>query len=250
MVKDINSTSQASGYATPYGLTSINGMLLFGAYDGIHGTALWKSDGTEAGTVMLKDINPLDLTNAGGMLFFRGYDETLGTEEDNEAQGIGLWKSDGTEAGTVLIKHMELSCNEPVFLIDANSTLFFSVADEFNGLELWALRPLPTFIELSSFTAASDHRKAVLQWSTESEIDNAGFNIYRAAAPDGPFIKINTSLIPAQGAPTQGGSYSFIDSNVLNRKTYWYKLEDVDARGVATLHGPVSATPRLIYGVK
>ena len=33
-----------------------------------------------------------------------------------------------------------------------------------------------------------------------------------------------------------------------NRKTYYYKLEDIDINGTATMHGPVSATPRLIYG--
>lgn len=38
------------------------------------------------------------------------------------------------------------------------------------------------------------------------------------------------------------------DTNVQNRKTCWYKLEDVGLNGQSTLHGSVSATPRLIYG--
>jgi hypothetical protein len=49
------------------------------------------------------------------------------------------------------------------------------------------------------------------------------------------------TLIPAQGA-----SYEFADSNVQNRKTYYYKLEDIDLNGTSTIHGPVSSTPRLI----
>jgi len=36
---------------------------------------------------------------------------------------------------------------------------------------------------------------------------------------------------------------------VQNRKTYYYKLEDIDLNGTSTMHEPVSATPRLIYGV-
>ena len=35
--------------------------------------------------------------------------------------------------------------------------------------------------------------------------------------------------------------------NVKNRKTYYYKLEDIDSSGTSTMHGPVSATPRLVY---
>jgi hypothetical protein len=59
----------------------------------------------------------------------------------------------------------------------------------------------------------------------------------------------NSSLIPAQGSATKGASYEFIDTNVQNRKTYYYKLEDIDLNGQSTMHGPVSATPRWIWGI-
>jgi hypothetical protein len=36
---------------------------------------------------------------------------------------------------------------------------------------------------------------------------------------------------------------------VQNRKTYYYKLEDIDTDGISSFHGTVKATPRLIYGV-
>ena len=108
----------------------------------------------------------------------------------------------------------------------------------------------PTLITLSSFTAAARSGRVILDWSTESETDNAGFNIYRAESESGAYIKINDSFIPSQGSSTQGASYEFIDTNVQNRKTYYYKLEDIDLSGTATMHGPVNATPRLIYGMK
>jgi len=107
----------------------------------------------------------------------------------------------------------------------------------------------PTAIELSSFTAAPKAGKVILQWSTESEIDNAGFNIYRAESNVGNYVKINDALISAQGSSTQGAAYDYIDTNVQNRKTYFYKLEDTDLNGKPTMHGPVSAMPRLICGI-
>jgi hypothetical protein len=66
---------------------------------------------------------------------------------------------------------------------------------------------------------------------------------------DGEYVKINSSLIHAKGSPTQGASYKFINKNVKNRKTYWYKLEDVDIHQKNTMRGPVSAMPKLISGI-
>jgi hypothetical protein len=103
-----------------------------------------------------------------------------------------------------------------------------------------------TLVQLSSFEAIPESGKVTLKWVTESEIDNAGFNIYRAEAEDGEYVKINTSLIPAEGSPTQGASYQYVDENVKNRTTYYYKLEDIDLNGNSTMHGPVSAVPRRI----
>jgi ELWxxDGT repeat protein len=39
-------------------LTNVNGELSFAADDGVHGTELWKSDGTAAGTTLVQDIHP------------------------------------------------------------------------------------------------------------------------------------------------------------------------------------------------
>ncbi len=105
----------------------------------------------------------------------------------------------------------------------------------------------PTLITLSSYTAKASNGWVKLEWVTESEIDNAGFNIYRSETEVGGYEKINDALIPAKGSATQGTKYDFIDSSAKNRKTYFYMLEDIDLAGVVTSHGPVSVTPRLIY---
>jgi ELWxxDGT repeat protein len=99
-VKDINTRTQdAFYYLSPNAyLTDVNGTVFFRAFDPVHGEALWKTDGTEAGTSLVKefipnsiDAFPNNLTNVNGTLYFVGLDQT---------NGIALWKSDGTEAGT------------------------------------------------------------------------------------------------------------------------------------------------------
>jgi hypothetical protein len=112
----------------------------------------------------------------------------------------------------------------------------------------WYILEMPTIIQLASFTASPGSKKIVIEWITESEIDNAGFNLYRSGSENGEYNKINDSIIPARGSATQGAVYEFLDADVKNRKIYYYKLEDIDLNGTSTLHGPVSATPRLIYG--
>ena len=107
----------------------------------------------------------------------------------------------------------------------------------------------PTLIRLSFFRAEPKSGKIIIQWPTETEISNIGFNLYRAESEKGNYSKLNTSLIAARGSSTQGAFYEFTDTDVQNRKTYWYKLEDIDLNGTATFHGPVSATPRLFYGL-
>jgi ELWxxDGT repeat protein len=247
MVKDIYPGSSNS---YPAYLTNVNGTLYFNETDGIHGYELWKSDGTEAGTVMVKDIYPgssnsfpVYLTNVNGILYFTASDGAYGTE---------LWKSDGTEAGTVMVKDIYpgSSSSSPSDLVNVNGKLYFAANDGIYGIELWVLEDSETIVTLSSFTAVPKSGKVIIQWSTESETDNAGFNIYHAEAENGPYIKINTSLILAKGSSTEGVAYEFTDSDVQNRKTYWYKLEDIDLNGNSSMHGPVSATPRLIYGKK
>jgi hypothetical protein len=102
----------------------------------------------------------------------------------------------------------------------------------------------PTLIQLSSFTATAGLGEIVLAWSTEAEINNAGFNLYRSKSENSSYCKINSSLILARGTPTQGASYLFTDEGVRNRRTYYYKLEDIDIYGKSTMHGPISVEHR------
>lgn len=81
--------------------------------------------------------------------------------------------------------------------------------------------------------------EVVVEWTTASEIETAGFNLSRSESPQGPYRRINDHLIPANNDPLVGGSYSYEDSDVIAGRTYYYQLEDVDSGGSVTTHGPI-----------
>ncbi len=104
-------------------------------------------------------------------------------------------------------------------------------------------RGAPTAVELVAFHATGRMGAVELTWETASELQNLGFHVYRSAAGSGPYARITTTLIPGLGSSPAGARYRYLDSDVVNGVTYFYKLEDVETTGKTTLHGPLSATP-------
>ncbi len=78
-----------------------------------------------------------------------------------------------------------------------------------------------------------------VEWSTASEMDTAGFNLYRSLTIDGTYEKINDNLIPASPDPLTGGSYSYIDHEVQPGMMYFYELEDVELNGSSNRSAPI-----------
>jgi len=68
-------------------------------------------------------------------------------------------------------------------------------------------------------------------WETASEVDTAGFLLYRSDSPDGPFSLLTGTPIPAQGDPLVGASYSYGDQDVAWGWRYFYQLEEVERSG-------------------
>lgn len=80
-----------------------------------------------------------------------------------------------------------------------------------------------------------------VQWQTETEMNTAGFNLYRGTSPDGPFdVKINAELIPPAEDPLTGKDYTYIDATAQPGVTYYYKLEEVERNGATNRFGPIS----------
>jgi hypothetical protein len=105
-------------------------------------------------------------------------------------------------------------------------------------------QPPPLSVVLTSATAEAGNTKVTLAWATAGEPDNEGFNVYRSTDPAGEYVKLNDSLIPAQGSASSGSSYTFADDGLTNGVTYYYRIESVSTQGVPSTLAEMSATPR------
>ena len=92
--------------------------------------------------------------------------------------------------------------------------------------------PLP--VELSSFRPSRDKAsdKVVITWRTQSELNNAGFNILRSKSKNGEFKRINATLIQGAGTSSEKHTYSFRDTTAHPNIAYYYQIEDVSFSGV------------------
>lgn len=98
---------------------------------------LWKSDGTDPGTILVRDINtgtnvssfPEGFVSYGGSVYFSA---------QTSATGYELWKTDGTQAGTVLVRDISSGNNSSSVsdLVEFQGELYFAASSS-SGRELW-----------------------------------------------------------------------------------------------------------------
>ena len=107
-------------------------------------------------------------------------------------------------------------------------------------------RSIPNLIELAEFTAEIFPGHVLLSWETGSEIDNAGFHIWRGEG--GEYVRITDELIAAEGDEVSGASYSFEDASVRSGTFYSYRLEDIDYNGKSTFRDTAGSFVQLEKG--
>ena len=133
----------------------------------------------------------------------------------------------------------------------AASELHYGHADDIGTPGHRPGRALP--VELSSFSVKRNESGAVVvTWATESEVDNAGFNLRRSLTRDSGFTLLNAALIAGAGTTGERQTYTFTDTSAKPGVEYYYQIEEVAFDGkretLATrrLRGPVSAANRML----
>ena len=108
-------------------------------------------------------------------------------------------------------------------------------------------------VELSSFTVTRlESGSVIVTWKTESEVDNAGFNLRRSLTRDGGYTLLNPALIAGAGTTGERQTYTFIDTSAKPGVEHYYQIEEVSFGGKAEtlvtrrLRGPVSPAHRAL----
>ena len=106
---------------------------------------------------------------------------------------------------------------------------------------LWLL--LAIVITITQFAQPTP---ITIEWRTETEVNTAGFNIYRSSSANGDYTRINEQIIPGEGGPTSGASYDYVDRDARPGRTYFYRLEDVERDNTTSQHPPLEYSAPLI----
>ncbi len=218
----------------------------FAARTPANGKELWISDGTPGGTQVVKDINPgsassvdtsgFDYLYTSTQLFFSANDGTHGSE---------LWQSDGTGSGTTIVKDINLNAADadPGDLVLFNNKIVFTATDGDNPTESdlfvvnGSFTSLP--VSLTDFTVSAKSNDALLQWSTQQEINAKDFTIQRSF--DGQHFE-DIGNVAAAGTTYLVSKYSFTDAGIIisGRPMLYYRLRLNDEDGKSTLTNIIS----------
>jgi ELWxxDGT repeat protein len=200
------------------------------------------SDGTSAGTFMVKDIFPGSsgsLPNNDDSYFYTKY--AFFFIADNGINGTELWKTDGTLAGTAMVSDLYpgtiSSAVEFFGVAEATNRLLFRSTDA-SGADINALTTavVPFPLSLTDFIAQIKNERPELRWTTQQEVNVSHFNIQRSI--------VGTAFMTIGKVAAQGGistnNYTYTDERLNKSGTYYYRLEMIDNDGKKTYSNIVS----------
>lgn len=140
LLKDMYAGPTSSSYPNA---NTFGSVAIFAGEDRRHGDELWVTDGTRAGTRLLKDINPGDgsssphgFTLYDGRMYF--YANDYSTPNGGPSLGIELWATDGTAGGTTLVKDISRGSSNPKSFTVVGDRLWFSVTDNSGNSGIWS----------------------------------------------------------------------------------------------------------------
>mgnify|MGYP005842254511 FL=1 len=254
-----------------------NGWLAAGGFRGGEGIQTYTvPQPIAAGTVIVFSQHPTDFTASGSFALASTGDQLLVYQGEEispqmiyalNIAGPGVWQDDATSTNTSALPVGLVNGETAVAVQEFDNVKFGGgtnfptptaarlaisdkanwIGDDVNRFDLTTFGDFSLPVQLSSFTARAGDGKVVLQWMTESEKDNAGFEILRSTDREGSYLLLssyvhNPSLRGQMNANTRS-VYQFEDCLVANDVCYWYQLVDVALSGQKTFHGPLSAIP-------
>lgn len=211
------------------------------------GQELFSTDGTDQGTVLVKDINPgAGFSNPGPLTPFNdGFLFIAASSGDLGRQDVELWRTDGTESGTYRVKDINpaIGSANPTNLTVANNVGYFFADDGVHGSELWRTDGTSGGTQLvadlttgSASTTASN----MMLWGNklfffvESPAVDRGWWVSDGTTSG--TIRLASATTTASSSPTQfagssNGDLVAVANDSLTGPELWY----INSSGVATL---------------
>jgi len=140
LLKDINSNA-TPGSAGASSFVTVNGLTFFIGYDATYGQELWCTDGTSAGTHIVRDIAPG--SNSPGIMRLTVVNDVVYFFANDGVNGVELWRSDGTLSGTHIVADIRqgpessIPENPSTGAIASVGGILYFAADDGTGLGLW-----------------------------------------------------------------------------------------------------------------
>ena len=100
----------------------------------------------------------------------------------------------------------------------------------------------PAFAQAPASPAPAASPKALsntIKWSTASEVENFGYDVFRGDKEEGPFTKLNSRIIAGAGTVDEPRFYQYVDETIEVGREYWYFVESVSMAGVREKFTPV-----------
>ena len=157
-------------------------------------------------------------------------------------KATGFTLVDGKEESGWILSNMD----DRTHLID---NVYYGHMDDMSTPGQTVGQPLP--VSLSYFRPTLEDGKVTIRWTTESELDNAGFNILRSEIRNGEFTQVNEQMIQGKGTTAERSNYKWVDTTAKPGAVYYYQIEDVSFAGEHTklattkLKGLISAKGKL-----
>jgi hypothetical protein len=80
-------------------------------------------------------------------------------------------------------------------------------------------------------------------WSTASEEENFGYDVYRGDVEKGPFVKLTKQPILGNGTTNDTHQYKYVDDSIDPCRDYWYYVESISSDGTREKFTPVFHAP-------
>jgi len=224
-VKDININPNPSASSSPRGFTVFNNALYFSADDGGSGRELWRTDGTEGGTVQVKDIAPgsgfiggIQVPLSSSPSGLTVFNNALYFAADDGVHGVELWKTDGTGTGTVLVKDINPTAgasSSPSGFKVFNNALYFSASDGVAGAELWKTDGAGSTVRLGAVSLVSGLTvfNNGLYFSASDGV--AGIELWKSDGTPGGTVQVKDINSTSPGASSSPMAFTVLNNALL-----------------------------------